>query len=235
MAAASKDSTLLAISYGGYQMDDKALRNNILAALDWEPSINAAGIGVAVDKGVVTLTGHVETYPERFTAERIVKQVKGVRAVAEEIEVRPRFTRTWADDEIAKRAVKILDWDVTVPNEAVQVKVQNGVVTLTGEVEWNYQKTAAEEAVRKIGGVLGVTNLITLKTYVEAGDIKDRIEQALKRNAQLEADAIRVKVDGGRVTLEGKVRAWYERDVAENAAWAAPGVKSVDDRLSITY
>jgi osmotically-inducible protein OsmY len=216
-------------------MDDKTLRNNILAALDWEPSINATEIGVTVDKGVVTLTGHVQTYPERFTAEKIVKQVKGVRAVAEEIEVRPRFTKTWADDEIAKRAVNILDWDVTVPNEAIQVKVQNGIVTLSGEVEWNFQKAAAEKAIRKLGGVLGVTNLITLKTHAQASDIKNRIEQALKRNAQLEADSIRVKVDGSKVILEGEVKAWYERDVAENAAWAAPGVKSVDDRLAITY
>ena len=169
-------------------MDDKVLRDNILAALDWDPSINATEIGVTVDKGVVTLTGHVQTYPERFTAEKIVKNVRGVRAVAQEIEVRPKFTKTWADDEIAKRAVKILDWDVTVPNEAIQVKVQNGFVTLSGEVEWNYQKTAAEDAIRKLGGVVGFSNLITIKGRAQAADVKSRIEQALKRNAQVEAD-----------------------------------------------
>jgi osmotically-inducible protein OsmY len=216
-------------------MDDRTLRDNILAALDWDPSINATEIGVTVDKGVVTLTGHVQTYPERLTAEKIVKHVRGVRAVAQEIEVRPKFTKTWADDEIAKRALDIIDWDVTVPNDAIQVKVQNGFLTLTGEVEWNYQKTAAEDAVRKLGGVVGVSNLIAVKARAQAVDVKSRIEEALKRNAQLEADAIRVKVDGSKVTLEGKVRAWYERDVAELAAWAAPGVKSVDDKLAITY
>jgi osmotically-inducible protein OsmY len=216
-------------------MDDRTLRDNILAALDWDPSINATEIGVTVDKGVVTLTGHVQTYPERLTAEKIVKHVRGVRAVAQDIEVRPKFTKTWADDEIAKRALNIIDWDVTVPNDAIQVKVQNGFLTLTGEVEWNYQKTAAEDAVRKLGGVVGVSNLIAVKARAQAVDVKSRIEEALKRNAQLEAEAIRVKVDGSKVTLEGKVRAWYERDVAELAAWAAPGVKSVDDKLAITY
>jgi osmotically-inducible protein OsmY len=216
-------------------MDDKTLRDNILASLDWDPSINAAEIGVTVGKGVVTLTGHVQTYPERFTAEKIVMHVRGVRAVAQEIEVRPRFTKSWADDEIAKRAVNVLDWDVTVPKDAIQVKVQNGFVTLSGEVEWNYQRTGAEDAVRKLSGVVGVTNLISMKARAQATDVKDRIEQALKRNAHVEADAIRVKVEGSKVTLEGKVRAWYERDVAVTAAWAAPGVKSVDDRLAIMY
>jgi osmotically-inducible protein OsmY len=216
-------------------MDDKLLRNNILAALDFDPSINAAQIGVAVENGVVTLTGHVETYPERFIAENLVKQVRGVRAVAQEIEIRPRFTGTWADDEIAKRAVSILDWDVTVPHEALKVKVQNGFVTLSGEVDWNYQKTAAEDAVRKLGGVVGIANLIQIRPRAEAADVKSRIEEALRRNAQVESDAIRVRVDDGKVTLEGRVRAWFERDVAELAAWAAPGVKSVDDRLTISY
>ncbi len=214
-------------------MDDTILRNHVLAELDWDPSINATEIGVTVKKGVVTLTGHVRTYPEKVAAERIVMNVKGVRAVAEEIEVRPLHTQTWADDEIAKRAVDILDWDVTVPNEAVQVRVRDGWVSLSGEVEWNYQRMAAENAVRKISGVTGVSNLITIKQRVQATDIKDRIEKALKRNAQLEADAIRVQVDGNTVTLEGRVRAWYERDVAETAAWAAPGVKSVEDRLAV--
>jgi osmotically-inducible protein OsmY len=216
-------------------MDNKTLRDNILAELDWDPSINATEIGVTVDEGIVTLTGHVQTYPERQTAERIVKQVKGVRAVAQEIEVRPRFTKAWADDEIAKRAANILDWDVTVPDNAIKVAVRNGSVTLSGEVEWNYQKTAAEDAIRKLAGVVGVTNLITIKSRVQVTDVKNRIEQALKRNAHLEADAIRVKVDGSKVTLEGKVRAWYERGMAETAAWAAPGVTNVDDKLSVTY
>ena len=120
-----------------------------------------------------------------------------------------------------------------MPNNAIQVTVRNGLVTLSGEAEWNYQRTAAEDAVRKLGGVMGVTNLITIKSRVQATDVKSRIEQALKRNAHLEADAIRVKVDGSKVTLEGKVRAWYERGIAETAAWAAPGVTNVDDKLSI--
>ncbi|MGO9005479.1 MAG: BON domain-containing protein [Beijerinckiaceae bacterium] len=214
-------------------MDDKVLRNQILAALDWEPSVDSASIAVGVKDGIATLSGHVRTYVEKLKAEQVVRHVRGVRAIAEELEVRPLHTHTHADDEIAKRAVDMLSWDVLVPSAAVQVKVQQGWLTLSGEVDWQYQRTATEDDVRKLSGVLGVTNLITIKPRLQSGDIKLRIEEALKRNALIEADGIRINVEDGKVTLEGRVHTWYERDVLETAVWAAPGVNAVDDRVMV--
>lgn len=214
-------------------MDDNVLQKNILAELEWEPSLNAAGIGVAVENGVATLSGHVQTYVEKLKAEQVVRHVRGVRAIAEEIEVRPVHSRTHADDEIAKRALNMLNWDVMVPAESLQVKVQQGWLTLSGAVDWQYQRTAAEDDVRKLSGVLGVTNLITIKPRAQRDDIKERIEDALKRNALIEARNITINVTDGNVTLEGKVHGWYEREVLETAVWAAPGVKSVDDRVTV--
>ena len=214
-------------------MDDKVLRNHVLAALDWEPSIDTSGIAVGAKDGVVTLSGHVRTYVEKLKAEQVVRNVRGVHAIAEALEVRPLHTHTRADDEIAKRAVDILNWDVMVPSEAVKVKVQEGWVTLTGDVDWQYQRTAAEDDVRKLSGVLGVTNLVTIRPRAQSADIKKRIEEALRRNALVEADNIRIDVADGKVTLEGRVNTWYERDVLETAVWAAPGVNSVDDRVTV--
>jgi osmotically-inducible protein OsmY len=214
-------------------MDDKLLRNQVLAALDWEPSVDGASIAVGVKDGVATLSGHVRTYVEKLKAEQVVRHVRGVRAIAEELEVRPLHTHTHADDEIAKRAVDMLSWDVLVPSEAVQAKVQQGWVTLSGEVDWQYQRTATEDDVRKLSGVLGVTNLITIKPRVHTGDIKLRIEEALKRNALIEANGIHINVENGKVTLEGRVHTWYERDVLETAVWAAPGVNAVDDKVTV--
>jgi osmotically-inducible protein OsmY len=214
-------------------MSDVSLRQNVLDELEFDPSVDAAKIGVVVDKGVVTLTGHVGSYAEKVAAERIVQRVIGVRGIAEEIEVRYPSEKKDNDDEIAGRAAKILDWDATIPPDKVKVKVEKGWVTLNGEVEWQYQRVAAEMAVRKLSGVLGVTNIIAVRPRVDAANVKHRIEEALKRNAELEAGGIRVAVAGGKVTLEGKVRAWHERGVAERAAWAAPGVNAVEDRLIV--
>lgn len=214
-------------------MDDKLLRKNILAELEWEPSLNAASVGIAVEDGIVTLTGHVQSYAEKLKAEQVVKRVRGVRAIAEEIEVRPVHAHTHADDEIAKRALNILNWDVMVPAEGLQVKVQQGWLTLSGAADWQYQRTAAEDDVRKLSGVLGVTNLITITPRAQGDDIKERIEDALKRNALIEARNITIDVRNGNVTLEGKVHGWHEREVLETAVWAAPGVKSVDDRVTV--
>jgi osmotically-inducible protein OsmY len=214
-------------------MDDKVLRQFIIDELDFEPSIHAAHIGVAVEKGVVTLTGHVGSYVEKIEAERVVQRVKGVKAIAEEIEVRYGDEPKRSDDEIAQRAVNILSWSTQVPEGVIHVKVQRGWVTLTGAVEWQFQKIAAEAAIHKLSGVLGVTNLIEIKPHVDAPDVRKKIIDALKRNAELEADSIRVTVDDNKVILEGKVKAWYERGVAERAAWSAPGVKSVEDRLTL--
>jgi osmotically-inducible protein OsmY len=214
-------------------MNDMNLKKAILDELEWEPSINAEHIGVAVDDGVVTLAGHVRSYAEKIAAETAVRRVKGVRGIAEEIEVRFPGDKKTADDQIAKRALDVIEWASTIPKSGVQVKVQHGVVTLTGEVDWFYQKDDAETAVRKLSGVRAVINDIKIRQKPQAGDIKTKIEQALKRNAELEANSIKVAVQDGRVTLDGKVKAWYERDLAERTAWSAAGVTAVEDRIQI--
>jgi osmotically-inducible protein OsmY len=215
-------------------MTDSSLRQDIIDELDFEPSIDAADIGVAVENGIVTLTGHVPTYAQKITVEDVVRRVKGVKGIAQEIEVRPVGSNRTADDEIAKRAVNTLGWNTSVPSSAVQVKVQSGWVTLTGKVEWFYQKNAAAHAVRDLAGVVGVTNQIEIRQQASATDVKKRIEDALKRYAEVEAQAIRVDVlDGGKVRLDGKVHAWSERSAAERAAWPAPGVTTVEDRIAI--
>jgi osmotically-inducible protein OsmY len=216
-------------------MDDLTLRQSILDELEFEPSIDAANIGVAVDDGIVTLTGHVGSYVEKLTAERVVQGVKGVRAVAQELEVRFPGDRKSADDEIAKRALDLIAWDTTVPKDQVRIKVQGGWITLSGEVEWYFQKQAAEHAVRKLSGVVGVLNELTIRPrVVDESDVKSRIEDALERNAEIEADGIHVGVAGSSVTLEGAVHSWHERAVAQRAAWSIPGVSFVDNRLAIS-
>jgi osmotically-inducible protein OsmY len=212
-------------------MTDKILRQTIIDELDFEPSVDAANIGVAVDNGVVTLTGHVASFAEKIAAERAVQRVKGVRAIAEKIEVRYPNDKRTADDQIAERALLIIAWNAQVPKDSVQVKVEKGWVTLTGAVDWQFQRAAAESAVRRLSGIVGVSNLIEIGPKVAASDVKQKILDALRRNAQLEADAIRVNVIDDQVVLEGNIKAWYECGVAERAAWSAPGVKAVQDHL----
>ena len=215
-------------------MDDKQLRQNVLDELEFEPSVDAANIGVAVDDGVVTLSGHVLSYAEKLATEQAVRKVKGVRAIAEEIEVRYPSDKTTADDEIAKRALSVLKWHAVIPEDAVKVTVQKGWVTLAGEVNWQFQKKTAEDAVRKLTGVTGVINNISLKPTVFVSDIKRKIEGALARRAHQEAEAIRVDVrDGNKVVIEGNVNSWEEREAVEDAAWSIAGVQFVDDRLTI--
>lgn len=214
-------------------MNDNVLRQDIIDELEFEPSIDAADIGVAVENGVATLTGHVPTYAQKATIEEVVRRVAGVKGIAQEIEVRPFGANQTADDEIAKRALYMINWNTAVPKNAVQVKVQKGWVTLTGNVEWHYQKIAAGNAVRGLAGVSGVSNIIDLKPRVSVSDVKKRIQDALKRNAEVEAKGIRIDVLDGIVTLEGRVKAWPERDAAERAAWSAPGVKAVVDRITV--
>jgi osmotically-inducible protein OsmY len=214
-------------------MTDKNLRQMVLDELDFEPSVDAAHIGVAVENGIVTLTGHVTSYAEKMAAENAVKRVKGVRGIAEEITVRYPEDKKTADDEIAGRALAIIAWDAQIPKDAVTVKVQKGWVTLTGAVDWNYQKLAAEHAIRKLSGVVAVTNEINVKPRLQTADIKRKIVDALKRNADIEAEAVRVSVDGTRVRLEGKVKAFYERHLIEQAAWSVPGVRAVEDHLTL--
>ena len=194
---------------------DLQLRQDVLDELEFEPSVNAAHIGVTANHGVVTLTGFVTSYAEKTMAERAVRRVKGVKAIAEEIEVRLPSDLKRADDEVAARAIDILKWQVGVPADRIKVKVEKGVVTLSGEVDWQFQKTEADHVVHKLSGVAGVLNQIQVASPVHAIEVKDKIERALQRSAELEAAA------------------WYERDIAERAAWSAPGVTEVLDRLTI--
>ncbi|MBX4908810.1 MULTISPECIES: BON domain-containing protein [Rhizobium] len=214
-------------------MDDITLRQNIIDELDFEPSIDAANIGISVEEGIVTLTGHVGSYSEKETAERVVKRIKGVRGIAQEIDVRIFGNYEASDDDIARRAANMLDWNVSVPKGAIQVKVQKGWITLTGKAEWQYQKNAASDAVRNLVGVVGLSNLIEISPRVSAADVKKRIEDAFKRDAELESQGIRVEVSGGSVTLKGKVHTWSERRAAERAAWSAPGIKTLNDQIAI--
>lgn len=214
-------------------MNDLSLRQDILDELEFQPNIDAVHIGVAVEKGVVTLTGHVTNYAQKIAAERAVKSVKGVRAIAEKIEVRFPSDFVVADDTIASRTLDVISWNTEVPDDRIKVRVQAGWVTLEGEVDWQFQKEATERSVRKLSGVKGVTNLLTLKVQVNAADVQRKIEDALKRNAALEAHGIHVKVTGGTVKLEGKVNLWLERQAAERAAWSVPGVYKVEDKLTM--
>jgi osmotically-inducible protein OsmY len=212
---------------------DLQLRQDVLDELEFEPAINAAHIGVTANRGVVTLTGFVTNYAEKTMAERAARRVKGVKAIAEEIEVRLPSDTKRADDEIAARAIDILKWQVGVPADRIKVKVEKGVVTLTGEVDWQFQKTEADHVVHKLSGVFDVVNQIRVASPIHAVEVKEKIEKALQRSAELEASRITVETEGGRVILKGKVHAWYERDIAERAAWSAPGVTEVLDRLTI--
>ena len=214
-------------------MGDKLIRQNVIDELDFDPSIDTAHIGVAVENGIVTLTGHVGSYTERVAAEKAAQKVRGVRGVVEEIQVRFGGETPPRDEDIAQRAVQMLDWSVTVPKGAVQVKVQNGWVTLSGKVDWQYQREEAYRAIRRLAGVAGIMNTIEVTPKASVPDVRSKIMAALKRNAELEADAIKVTVKDAKVVLEGKVNAWYERELAENAAWSAPGVRAVEDHLTL--
>lgn len=209
------------------------LRQDVLDELDFDPSVNASHIGVAADDGVVTLTGHVDSYAQKLAAIRATRRLKGVKAIADEIKVRYPADKKTADDEIAKRALNVLLWHAEVPDR-VKVLVQDGWITLTGSADWYFQKKAAEDAVRKLSGVHGVINSIQILPQVKPENVQKQIEDALKRHAEVEAQAIKITVrDDSSVLLEGKVDNWEERYAVEQAAWAAAGVSSVDDRLRI--
>jgi osmotically-inducible protein OsmY len=216
-------------------ISDLQLRQDVLDELEFEPSVNAAHIGVAANKGVITLTGFVMNYAEKAAAEGATRRVKGVKAIAEEIEVRLPSDTKRSDDEIAARALDILKWQVGLPADRITVKVEKGMVTLMGDVDWQFQKTDAEHVVHKLTGVINVVNQIRVASPVRASEVKEKIQKALERSADVEASRITVQTEGGRVFLSGKVRAWYERDIAERAAWSAPGVTEVQDHLTIDY
>ena len=213
--------------------EDLQLQQRVIDELEFEPSVNAAHIGVSVHDGVVTLSGYVASYVEKFAAERIVRRIKGAKALAMELEVRLPSDHKTADDEIAARAARILNWDVAVPHGRISIKVEHGIVTLSGEVDWHFQRAEAEYDVHKLSGVRAVINDIIVMPKADAEDVRAKIRAALERNAEVEANHITVNVSGGKVTLAGKVNAWTEREAAERAAWSAPGVTQVEDRIEL--
>ena len=213
--------------------EELKLQQRVIDELEFDPAVTAAHIGVSVRGSVVTLTGHVATFGEKFAAERAARRVKGVTAVAQEIEVRLPEDKKTGDDEIAERAVKILQWDVAIPHGVIQVKVEHGIVTLLGMVEWAFQRDEAADDVRKLSGVKGVVNAITVRPKLHAADVQKTLRAALERHADLEASHIKVEVDEGRVLLSGRVDSWNEREAAERAAWSIPGVTAVEDRIAI--
>jgi len=210
---------------------DTGLRDRVERQLDWEPQITSTDIGVATENGVVTLTGFVNTYPEKLAAERVTLKTYGVSAVANEIQVKPLFKKT--DTDIASAALNALKEQVDVPDEKIKLSVKDGWITLEGNVDWFYQKSGAEFAVKYLTGVRGVTNSINVKPQVSTIEVKDKIEDALKRNAEVDARRISVQAFDGRVTLRGNVRSWFEKDEAETAAWAAPGVTEVSNQIAV--
>lgn len=215
-------------------MSDRELRRLVLDELEFEPSVDARNIGVAVQDGIVTLTGHVTSYAEKYSAERAVQRVKGVRGLAEEIEVRLASSAQTDDDQLAKRVLDICSWDAIIPAGAVKVKVQKGCVTLTGTVDWDYQRRSCESSVRRLSGVKAVFNQITVKERVQPADLRTSVDKALQRSAEIEAKAITLNVAGGAVTVSGHVHSWHERNAVQQAVWSVPGVTSVVNQLSIT-
>ena len=218
---------------------DLELKQDILTELKWEPTIHAAEIGVGVKDGVVTLNGVVDNYSKKWAIVRAVRRVSGVKVVAEEIKVSPPDSYKRTDEDMAQSATNVLNWNSWVPRDRVKVMVQDGWITLSGDVDWYYQKEHAENAIRHLIGVVGVTNSITIKPpvpTVKTSEVKNGIEDALKRNARLlrDADKIQVEISGSKVILRGSVGSWADYEEAEYAAYCAPGVSEVENNLRVT-
>lgn len=212
---------------------DRDLQRAVMDELSWEPGVKSSDIEVSVKDGVVTLTGFVDNYPAKLWAERAVKRLSGVESVTDEIKVRPPGSSERMDMDIARAAENVLAWNVNVPNNRIQLSVENGWITLEGKVEWQFQRLAAEKAVRHLIGVRGISNQVTIVPKPTAADVKAKIEMALERSAKVDAQGIRVELRENKIILNGKVRSWAEREEAERVAWAAPGVFQVEDHIRV--
>jgi osmotically-inducible protein OsmY len=212
---------------------DRRIQKDVQAELVWEPSIDQAKIGVAVDNAVVTLSGDVSTFGEKHRAEKAALRVRGVRGVANDLIVETALPHKKTDTEIAESAAFALGLSVSIPDDRIKVIVRDGAVTLEGEVEWDYQRRAAARAVRDLAGIKNIVNMITVRPRVTPRDVKDKISDAFRRSAQFDANQVDVEVSGSRVTLRGTVSSWTERTAAERAAWSAPGVTEVRNMIAI--
>jgi len=212
---------------------DRQLQESVMEELGWEPSIDAAHIGVAANAGVVTLTGHVESFAQKVAAERAAARVKDIRAVAEEIEVKLPYDVKRGDESIAGAAIEHLAWDSSVPPGAIEIRVEKGWITLNGEVDWHFQKDAAAQAVQSLIGVVGISNLIEVKPTVNADDVSQNITRALHRSWIRDANTIEVSAQGGKIRLTGHVTTWNARDLAGNTAWSAPGATFVENEIAV--
>ena len=216
-------------------LNDKQLQQAVLDELEWTPAVTSNHIGVTANNGVVTLSGHVSSFWEKRAAEHAAQNIRGVKAVVEEIKVQLSSDATLSDEKIAELAVANLASDVSIPNDKIKVEVENGWVTLSGEVDWNYQRTAADYGVHKIIGLVGLSNNITVTPHVQPYEVRTKIAKALERTAPFDVKNITIKADGGRVTLGGDVENSYERDLVVGAAWAVQGVTQVKDHINITW
>ncbi len=214
---------------------DSQLQQDVIAELKWEPSVNAEQIGVEVKNGVVTLAGHVGSYNEKWHAEKAAQRVFGVQALAVEMDVKLPGISERSDADIAQSVKNVLLWTAVLPRDSVRVLVEKGWVTLTGEVNWNYQRISAKQAVRYLLGVKGVSDQITIKSTVTVASIKDDIQSALKRRFRSDGNHITISVNGGDVTLSGTVHSWADRNMVTHAAWGTAGVHKVTDNLTMTY
>ena len=215
---------------------DMQLQRDVIEELAWQPNIREAEIGVAAKSGVVTLSGFVDSYAQKYAAARAAERVHGVRAIADDLTVKLPKSHLRSDTDVAHAALSALKWDVEVPDSRIQVLVDDGWVSLDGAVDWQFQRSAAEKAIRSLTGVKGVINRISVQQpNVSAYEVNQRIEEALKRSAAIEADRISVDARHGKVVLRGTVRSWAEREDAERAAWAAPGVSEVDDEIAVAF